>query len=98
MQLNRLNNSFNLNTMMPMNNMGNRLNNNNNIDNSMMVNNNMKANETKDVDVPQFVGMMYDEIQKDKSYKFKFDIEAEYRNDKPLNVSAASQSAMERRR
>ena len=51
----------------------------------MMVNNNMKANETKDVDVPQFVGMMYDEIQKDKSYKFKFDIEAEYRNDKPLN-------------
>ena len=52
----------------------------------MMVNNSMKANETKDVDVPQFVGQMYDEIQKDKSYKFNFEIAAEYRDDKPMNT------------
>lgn len=52
----------------------------------MMVNNSMKANETKDVDVPQFVGMMYDEIQADKSYKFKYEITAEYQDDKPMNV------------
>lgn len=52
----------------------------------MMVNNNMKANETKDVDVPQFIGQMYDEVQKDKSYKFNFEITAEYQDDKPMNV------------
>lgn len=52
----------------------------------MLVNNSMKANETKDVDVPQFVGQMYDEIQSDKNYKFKYEISAEYQEDKPMNI------------
>ncbi len=52
----------------------------------MMVDNNRKATETKDVEVPQFVGQMYDEIQKKKEYKFKFDISAQYQDDKPMNV------------
>ncbi len=52
----------------------------------MLVSNNMKANETKDVDVPQFVGQMYDKIQADKSYKFKYEISAEYQADKPMNI------------
>ena len=52
----------------------------------MMVNNNMKASKTEDVDVPQFVGMMYDELQKDKTYKFKYEISADYQDDKPMNV------------
>ena len=52
----------------------------------MFVSNSMKANETKDVDVPQFVGQMYDDIQSDKSYKFKYEISAEYQADKPMNV------------
>ncbi len=52
----------------------------------MLVSNSMKANETKDVDVPQFVGQMYDEIQADKSYKFKYEISAEYQADKPMNI------------
>ncbi len=52
----------------------------------MFVNTGMKANETKDVDVPKFVGMMYDELQKSKDYKFKFEITAEYDASKPVNV------------
>ncbi len=52
----------------------------------MLVSNSMKANEAKDVDVPQFVGQMYDEIQADKSYKFKYEISAEYQADKPMNI------------
>ncbi len=52
----------------------------------MLVSNSMKANEAKDVDVPQFVGLMYDEIQADKKYKFKYEITAEYQADKPMNM------------
>ena len=52
----------------------------------MMVTSSMKANETKDVEVPDFVGKMYDEIKADKSYKFNFEISADYEEDKPINV------------
>ncbi len=52
----------------------------------MLVNNSMRANETKDVDVPQFVGQMYDEIQSNKDYKFKYEISAQYEEDKPMNM------------
>lgn len=52
----------------------------------MMINSSIKANETKDVEVPEFVGKMYDEIKADKSYKFKFEISADYEEDKPINV------------
>ncbi len=52
----------------------------------MMIDASMKANETKDVEVPEFVGKMYDEIKADKSYKFKFEISADYVADKPINV------------
>lgn len=52
----------------------------------MMVTNNMKASETKDVLVPEFVGQMYDQIQADKSYKFNFEITAKYDAAQPLNV------------
>ena len=52
----------------------------------MMVTSSMKANETKDVEVPEFVGKMYDEIKADKSYKFKFELAADYVDDKPINV------------
>lgn len=52
----------------------------------MMINTGIKANESKDVDVPEFVGKMYDQIKADKSYKFKFEIAADYVKDKPINV------------
>ena len=52
----------------------------------MMISTGIKANESKDVDVPEFVGKMYDQIKADKSYKFKFEIAADYVKDKPINV------------
>ncbi len=52
----------------------------------MMINTGIKASELKDVDVPEFVGKMYDQIKADKSYKFKFEIAADYVKDKPINV------------
>ena len=52
----------------------------------MMISSSIKANETKDVEVPEFVGKMYDEIKADKSYKFKFELSADFEADKPLNV------------
>ena len=47
---------------------------------------NMKANETKDVDVPRFVGMMYDELQANKEYKFNYEISAKYDATQPVNI------------
>ena len=52
----------------------------------MAVDSSMKAHETKDVDVPKFVGMMYDEIKANKDYKFKFEITADYDEKSPVNV------------
>ena len=52
----------------------------------MMISTGIKAGESKDVDVPEFVGKMYDQIKADKSYKFKFEISADYVKDKPINV------------
>ena len=52
----------------------------------MMISTGIKASESKDVDVPEFVGKMYDQIKADKSYKFKFEISADYVKDKPINV------------
>lgn len=52
----------------------------------MTVNARMKATEAKDVDVPQFVGQMYDELQANKSYKFNYEITAKYDDSKPVNV------------
>lgn len=52
----------------------------------MAVSSNMRANEISDVDVPNFVGKMYDEIQANKDYKFKFEISARYDSDKPVNI------------
>ncbi len=55
----------------------------------LMVSNNRRATETKDVDIPQFIGEMYDEVQANKNYKFRYEISAEYQNDKPMNVVLA---------
>lgn len=52
----------------------------------MMISTGIRASETKDVDVPVFVGKMYDQIKADKSYKFNFEITADYVKDKPINV------------
>lgn len=42
------------------------------------------ANSAKDVDVPQFIGMMYDDIKNNPDYKFDFKIEVKYDATKPL--------------
>lgn len=52
----------------------------------MQVSKDMKANEVNDVDVPNFVGKLYDDIQANKDYKFKFEISARYDSSKPVNV------------
>lgn len=52
----------------------------------MAVTKDMKANEAKDVEVPNFVGKMYDEIQANKDYKFNFEISAKYDANQPVNI------------
>ncbi len=46
----------------------------------------MSTNEIASVDVPNFVGQKYDDIKKDKSYKFNFEISAKYDDTQPVNV------------
>ena len=52
----------------------------------MVAENQRKATETKDVLVPDLVGQMYDQIQANKNYKFKFEITAKYDSAQPLNI------------
>ncbi len=52
----------------------------------MMISSGIRASESKNVEVPEFVGKMYDQIKADKSYKFNFEITADYVEDKPINV------------
>ncbi len=52
----------------------------------MAIGNTMKSNDTKNVDVPNFVGKMYEEIQKSKDYKFEFSITTQYDNTQPIGI------------
>lgn len=52
----------------------------------MAISNAMNSTDVKNVDVPNFVGQKYDDIQKNKSYKFKFEITAKYDDSQPVNV------------
>ena len=45
-----------------------------------------KATDVKSVDVPNFVGQLYDEIVQNKEYKFTYDITAKYDDSKPVNI------------
>ncbi len=45
-----------------------------------------KATDVKSVDVPSFVGQLYDEIVQNKEYKFTYDITAKYDDTKPVNI------------
>ena len=45
-----------------------------------------KATDVKSVDVPNFVGQLYDEIVQNKEYKFNYDITAKYDDSKPVNI------------
>ena len=52
----------------------------------MVADHQKKQTESKDVLVPDFVGQMYDQIQANKNYKFKYDITAKYDSTQPLNI------------
>ena len=52
----------------------------------MAVSNAFKSTDVKNVDVPNFVGQMYEDIQKNPNYKFKFEITAKYDNTQPVNI------------
>ena len=48
-----------------------------------------RTTDVKSVDVPNFVGQIYDEILNNKEYKFNYDITAKYDNTKPVNIVLA---------
>ena len=45
-----------------------------------------RTTDVKSVDVPNFVGQIYDDILNNKEYKFNYDITAKYDNTKPVNI------------
>ena len=45
-----------------------------------------KVTDVKSVEVPSFVGELYDEIVQNKEYKFNYDITAKYDATKPVNI------------
>ena len=52
----------------------------------MAVNDTLKSQDTQNVDVPQFVGQMYEDIQKNNEYKFKFEVTAQYDDTQPIGI------------
>lgn len=51
----------------------------------MAVNSAIESTDTPNVDVPKFVGQMYEDIQK-QNYKFKFEISSQYDDTQPVGV------------
>ncbi len=45
-----------------------------------------RNSDVRSVDVPSLVGQMYDDVIKDKNYKFNFEINAQYDATKPVNM------------
>ncbi len=52
----------------------------------MAVSGMIESTSAQTVDVPQFVGQMYEDIQSDGSYKFEFEISTQYDDTQPVGI------------